>query len=159
METTCHRGSTGLSLLPWPCPGHINPSDRIARTCPSFWVSIYTTWQSGWPSLTRGSKKKKKKIEMKVPLARRVVGMKPNNVAYPNASYLNWKKVKVIEAVMSLMFVHGLIYNRRPTRLKRTSRRRKKLKGVWWPRTLTRKVLECWPLRLTSPNMFPQAIP
>lgn len=57
METTCHSGSTGLSLLPWPCPGHINPSDRIARTCPSFWVSIYTTWQSLWPSLTQCSKK------------------------------------------------------------------------------------------------------
>lgn len=65
METTCHYGSTGLSLLPWPCPGHINPSDRIARTCPSFWVSIYTTWQSLWPSLTQGSKRERKKEKKK----------------------------------------------------------------------------------------------
>lgn len=194
METTCHYGSTGLSLLPWPCPGHINPSDRIARTCPSFWVSIYTTWQSLWPSLTQGSgksegeaRKKKKKVIL-VTLARpdgteyfhwfvvlahfrrRARTRKCFRMSTESCSSLKISGERNT-AVLTFFFfffffclawfpiIEKLPQNWQGSWKKRRKKREKKTLRVWWKKTLTWKVLECWPLRLTSLNMFPQAIP
>lgn len=67
-------------------------------------------------------------------------------------------------------FLLGLISNhrmlqittnrqRRLRKKRRKKREKKKTLRVWWKKTLTWKVLECWPLHLTSLNMFPQAIP
>lgn len=173
METTCHSGSTGLSLLPWPCPGHINPSDRIARTCPSFWVSIYTTWQSLWPSLTQCSKKERKKKEdyfgmvgcleeteffhLFALLSHTFTVLKRKCCSMSTTSWLNFK-ISGERNAINWYCLHGLISSQRTLQFKPSCRKRKTWR-IWWERTLTWKVLECWPLSLTPPNMFPQAIP
>lgn len=153
METTCHCGSNGLSLLPWPCPGHINPSDRIARTCPSFWVSIYTTWQSLWPSVTQGSKKGKKRFFL-----------------YGRSSGSKWMLRLTCFVLVNFycfaskrrnhVIVHVVQLDFQSQKITIKANHLKVWKGSDKKGTLTWKILGCWPLSLTpTPNMFPQAIP
>lgn len=158
METTCHYGSTGLSLLPWPCPGHINPSDRIARTCPSFWVSIYTTWQSLWPSLTQGNKKgsfgtvrhlDETEYFWSFVFLHTWFDLKINTLAWQQKVYKLFKF-----RCMSEMLLQGFISKQGTPNLKQASRARRKTWRVWWERTLTLESLGV----LTSAFDLPQYV-
>lgn len=133
METTCHYGSNGLSLLPWPCPGHINPSDRIARTCPSFWVSIYTTWQSLWPSVTQGSKEGKKRLFL-----------------YGSSSGSKWMLRLICLVLVNFYCFSRIKRNHIIVHLVQLDFQSQKITITsTTSKTLTWKILGCWPISLT----------